>query len=60
MKSGIHLPAGMKGFPALFDYNVNSQWRHAEHDDGDEYVTSAAIGTVGANLGAAFARGLAG
>ncbi len=53
--------AGMK-FPACyFDYNVNGQWRHAEHDDGDEYDISGCSGTVGANLGAwAFcARGLA-
>lgn len=41
-----------EGIPGvLFDYNVNSQWRHAEHDDGDEYDISG-NGTVGANLGA--------
>ncbi|WP_319950191.1 FimD/PapC N-terminal domain-containing protein, partial [Klebsiella pneumoniae] len=37
-----------EGIPGvLFDYNVNSQWRHAEHDDGDEYDISG-NGTVGA------------
>ncbi|EAA7841155.1 outer membrane usher protein [Salmonella enterica] len=35
----------------LFDYNVNSQWRHSEHDGGDEYDVSG-NGTLGANLGA--------
>lgn len=46
-----------EGIPGLlFDYNVNSQWRHPEHDDGDEYDLSA-NGTLGANLGAWRLRG---
>lgn len=40
-----------EGIPGvLFDYNVNSQWRHSEHDGGDEYDVSG-NGTLGANLG---------
>ena len=35
----------------LFDYNVNSQWRHPEHNEGDQYDISG-NGTVGANFGA--------
>ena len=34
----------------LFDYNVNSQWRHPEHNAGDQYDVSG-NGTLGANLG---------
>ncbi|EAB9748576.1 TPA: outer membrane usher protein [Salmonella enterica subsp. enterica serovar Ball] len=40
-----------EGIPGvIFDYNVNSQWRHPEHNEGDEYDISG-NGTVGANLG---------
>ncbi|KYI77377.1 hypothetical protein AIZ15_24760, partial [Salmonella enterica subsp. enterica serovar Typhimurium] len=40
------------GIPCvLYDYNVNCQWRHAVHDDGDDYDISV-NGTVGAILGA--------
>lgn len=35
----------------LFDYNVNNQWRHSAHHDGDQYDVSG-NGTLGANLGA--------
>lgn len=35
----------------LFDYNINSQWRHPEHQQGDEYDLSG-NGTLGGNLGA--------
>ncbi len=48
---GSALHFGMKDSRRVVDYNVNSQWRHAEHDDGDEYDISG-NGTVGANLGA--------
>lgn len=34
----------------LFDYNVNSQWQHPEHDSGDLYNVSG-NGTLGANMG---------
>lgn len=34
----------------LFDYNVNSQWQHPEHQAGDQYDVSG-NGTLGANLG---------
>lgn len=41
-----------EGIPGLlFDYDINSQWRHPEHDGGDEYDISG-NGTLGANLGA--------
>lgn len=41
-----------EGIPGvIFDYNVNSQWRHPEHNEGDEYDVSG-NGTVGANIGA--------
>ena len=40
-----------EGIPGvLFDYNLNSQWRHPEHDSGDQYDVSG-NGTVGANIG---------
>lgn len=35
----------------LFDYNINNQWRHPEHNMGDQYDVTG-NGTVGANLGA--------
>lgn len=41
-----------EGIPGiLFDYNINSQWRHPEHNQGDEYDISG-NGTLGGNLGA--------
>ncbi|ECG8591285.1 outer membrane usher protein [Salmonella enterica subsp. salamae] len=41
-----------EGIPGiLFDYNVNSQWRRPEHNQGDEFDVSG-NGTLGGNLGA--------
>lgn len=40
-----------EGIPGLlFDYSVNSQWQHPEHDSDDRYDVSG-NGTLGANIG---------